>query len=227
MQYKALRRCQRFKRLQGAVRSTPGGQSCSPWAGPRPGGPERRAQAAEQGQTGTQPALPPRPSRPARGRKGASRRSAGGARVRLLRISPGRPRTPSLLSRPGRWLRNLHRPDRLLAVRPNPAGPALPPPELGPHRPLLDPPTGTSCAARSPACGEGGSCAEERAPIAQINRGRSSEQDGAPLLVSKSGGGTLRLTKLVHWSEARRAEPHTLARRARSRGGVAVPHACG
>ena len=91
LQYKALRRCQRFKRLQGAVRSTLGGQSCSPWAGPRPGGPERRARAAEQYQTGTQPALPPRPSRPALGRKGASRRSAGGARVRLLRISPGLP----------------------------------------------------------------------------------------------------------------------------------------
>ena len=141
---------------------------------------------------------------------------------------PGSARIPFLLSPPGRRLRNLTPcPGRRLAVRPNPAGPALPPPELGPHRPLLDPPTGTSCTARSPACGEGGSCAEERAPIAQINKGRSSGQDGAPLLVSKSGGGTLRLTKLVHWSEARRAEPHTLARRARSKGGVAVPQACG
>lgn len=112
LQYKALHRCQRFKRLQGAVRSTLGGQSCSPWAGPRPGGPEHRARAAEQGQTGTQPALPPRPSRPAPGRKGASRRSAGGAWVRLLRLSPGLLRS-SLLSRPGRRLRNLHRPDAL------------------------------------------------------------------------------------------------------------------
>lgn len=192
----------------------------------------QEARNAERGpQSSTRPARsPPCPRGPAdqpwagRGRAAAQPAAPGSACSEYPRVCP----YPVPALAPGRRLRNLTPcPGRPLAVRPNPAGPALPPPELGPHRPLLDPPTGTSCTARSPACGEGGSCAEERAPIAQSNKGRSSGQDGAPLLVSKSGGGTLRLTKLVHWSEARRAEPHTLARRAGSKGGVAVPQACG
>ncbi|XP_004441661.1 PREDICTED: tetratricopeptide repeat protein 9B [Ceratotherium simum simum] len=47
------------------------------------------------------------------------------------------------------------------------------------------PPPGTSPAARSPACGGGGSCAEWRAPIAQIGKGRNPEQDGARLLAGR------------------------------------------
>lgn len=195
----------------------------------------REAQNTERGpQSRARPARsPPCPRGPAdqpragRGRAAAQPAAPGSACSDYPRVCSARPcsRGPDVGSATCTALTPcLGRP---LAVRPNPAGPALPPPELGPHQPLLDPPTGTSCAARSPACGGGGSCAEERAPIAQIDKGRSSEQDGAPLLVSKSGGGTLCLTKLVHWSEARRAEPHTLARRAQSRGGVAVPQACG
>lgn len=54
------------------------------------------------------------------------------------------------------------------------------------------------------AGGGGGSCAEGRAPIGQIGKGRDPKQDGAFLLARRSGGGTLRLKKLVHWSEASR-----------------------
>lgn len=56
----------------------------------------------------------------------------------------------------------------------------------------------------SRAGGGGGSCAEGRALIGQIGKGRDSKQDGAFLLARRSGGGTLRLKKLVHWSEASR-----------------------
>lgn len=186
LQYKALRRCQRFKRLQGAVRSTLGSQSCSPWAGPRPGGPEHRARAAEQGQTGTQPALPPRPSRPALGRKGASRRSAGGAWVRLLRLSPGLPRL-SLLSRPGRRLRNLHRPD------------ALPWPPACLRRSWDH---SSLCWTRLPE-------RVVRPAARRAARAGPALKRGRPLLRSTRGGAPSK-TELLCWSVSLEAEPFAL-----------------
>lgn len=176
---------ERFQGLQGAVRSTPGGQTRSPWAGARPEGLESRARAAEQGRTQRAarpaPAAPPtspgpeggeppllrsrrRPGPPPQDTPGPARHAF---RLRCRGPDVGPAARAALTPCPG----------HPLAARPSLAEPALPPPELAPHWPPLCPPPGTSPAACSPACGRGGSCAERRAPIAQIGEGRDFEQD--------------------------------------------------
>lgn len=207
----------RFKRLQGALESTRGDRTRSLW---RALGPEaRNAKGGPQGRAGpgAQPALLPRPRRPARGPRGPRRPSrAGGAalgRHGTPSGSPSRPFRPRRRSpgvdpaAPTVRTSQTSRLGSLLASRPSPAAPARPPPELRPHRPRLRPPPGTSPAARSPACGGGGPCAERRAPIARIGRRRDPEQDGALLLARRLG---------AIGRKQGGAEPLTWARRARS-----------
>lgn len=148
-----------------------------------------------------QSALPPRPRRPAPGRKGLSRPSeAGGVPVRLLRAPLGPPRPafgpccsgPDVDPAPPPTALRF-RTGRLLADSLSPAGLAL----------LLRSSDHTSLRCvrlperalrlAAPACDGGGSCAERRTPIAQMER-----------------GGTPSKTELACWSGGWEAGPYAL-----------------
>lgn len=166
------------------------------------GGPQGRAGPARSPPCSRGPAAQPGPERArAAPQEPAAPGSAASEHTLARPVAPSVP-APQPRRRPRCPTARTSRPGRRLACSP-PAPILRPLLETRLHGPPLSPPPGTRPAARSLACGGGGSCAAPRAPIAPIHEGQDSEQDGARLLARRLEGGTLRLMKPVHWSVAR------------------------
>lgn len=199
----------RFKRLQGALKSTQGDWTRSLR---RALGPEaRNAEGGPQGRAGpgAQPALLPRPRGPARGPRGrgAPQEPAVPRSAAATGHPPARPAAPSVPAAAAQTSTSPPpRPER-------PASAASWPPA-----PLLQPQLG-----RRPSSGHTGlGCARlpERAlrPAARRAAGAGLAQNGGRPLLESAGGGTPSKTELACWPGGLEALVGSKAGRSHSRG---------